>query len=649
MAEAVNTSGTQVATPEAFWLVWLRHQCRTEKRATVIVFGLGALLFFPYLGTLGLWDCWEPHYAEVAREMIVRDDYVYPHWEGAYFFSKPIFPLWLMAAGLLVVGAESPPAGEALGSLAEWGVRAPFALIAIMALYAVYRLGTQLRDRSVGLLAVVVLGSSAQFVFIGKQAITDMPLVGLTTIAFAFFAAAVFHNEGDKTQRRHQGVAAVAILLSVWPQLAILGRELSGVDAWLALSGTALLALGLALLVFFWGSHQDALLVGFYICVGFAALSKGLAVLALVGPTVLLYMIIAWDFGLLVRSRVLVGGLIFLLVASPWYVVLSLFGGRDDEGKTFVTRFWLHDNFNRVGRGVHGDRAGMGYFLEQLAYGMFPWVAVVPSALGFAVSDAHEERSLGQKRLLLFILIWGLWTYLFMSMSQTKFHHYIFPAVPALAVLVAFWLSWVAEDPTARLRGFGLILVAAVFAVVARDLINDPQLLVNLFTYKYDRDYPRELRPRVFLACLVGATSIALIYFGLRRQKAQILFSFLGMGVLFGVWVSHYHFNMLSPHWSQAHLFKTFYEERRPGEPIYAYQLNWRGETFYSRNQIVQVKDTGANERMRRLVDRPGRAFIITEQSRYYTLKNLLSSNARSKIRILDRSNNKFYLCLVDD
>ena len=85
-----------------------------------------------------------------------------------------------------------------------------------------------------------------------------------------------------------------------------------------------------------------------------------------------------------------------------------------------------------------------------------------------------------------------------------------------------------------------------------------------------------------------------------------------------------------------------------PGEWL-SHQLNWRGETFYSRNRILQVKEGGANERMRSLVDRPGREFIITEQSRFHTLKGVLSADKRDKIQILDRSNNKFYLCVVEE
>ncbi|MCB9655546.1 MAG: glycosyltransferase family 39 protein [Deltaproteobacteria bacterium] len=648
-AGAEDDIASEAPSMPAFWLVWLRAQLKTERIAVVAVLVLGALLFLPFLGSLGLWDPWETHYGEVAREMIARDDYLYPHWESAYFFSKPALTLWLIAFGLTISGAEGAPPNEPLGALTEWGVRLPFAMIAIFTLWAVYRIGRQIKDRATGLLAVVVLGSSAQFIFIGKQAMTDMPLVGFLTAGFAFLIAGAFDDDAEKPASRGMKLAASAgIGLSLFPQLFLIGRELQG-GAVVGLVAVGLVGAGIIAALWKWGLRGDTYLSGFYVCGALAVLAKGPAALFVLGVVLVFYLFFSGDFGLVLRARVLLGSLLFWIVAAPWYVALALFQGRDDEGKTFVDRFFLHDTLARVSSGVHGDRADLGYFLEQIVYGMFPWAATIPMALGLAARWPDEERSVTKRRIVLLVLVWAVGSYVAFSMSQTKFHHYIFPAVPPLAILTALWFSWVAEAPAQRLRRFQTVLIIAVFAVGARDLINDPQLLVNLFTYKYDRDYPRELHPRAFIVSLVTVGSLAVAWFYLWRQRDRMLLAFMSIGVIFGVWVSHNHFNFLAQHWSQAHLFKTFYEERRGDEPIYAYQLNWRGETFYSRNTILQVKEKGANQRMRELVDRPGREFIITEQSRFQTLRNALSPDKRDKIRILDRSSNKFYLCVVEE
>ncbi len=646
-APAAQVSST--ATP-ADWLVWAKSKITTDKIAITVVLVMGALLFFPFLGTLGLWDPWETHYGEVARAMIQRDDYVYPYWESAYFFSKPALPLWLIAFGLGITGAESTPPNDALGSWAEWGARMPFALIAIAALYAVYRIGNQLRDRTTGVIAAFVLASCPQFIFIGKQAMVDMPYVGLLTSGIALFCAAVFDRDEDaRAEKTLRWITAAGIFLATIPQFILIGREMKSAGEGAIFGVLGLVAVGFVAYALLWASRRDCWLLGFYTLVGLSFLSKGLAPLWVLGPSVILYIVFTGDWRVLIRSKLVMGGVLFLLVAAPWYVTLSLFPGRDDEGLTFNQRFWVHDNFSRVGAGVHGDRGGVGYFVEQLAYGMFPWAAMIPFSIGHAVKAIHVDEEEQRRRLLTFVLIWALWVYVAFTVGQTKFHHYIFPAVPPMAVLVGVWFAWLAEDPKARVsRALGFV-VLALFAVAARDLLNDPQTLVNLFTYKYDRDYPREISVRPFLGTIVGLGAAGMLLGYLLKQQGRALLAFFLMACLSGAWISHHHFNMLSPHWSQAHLFKTYYGEKKGTEPIYAYQLNWRGETFYSRNHVLQVKEKGANERIRQLVDQPGREFIITEQSRFQALKSSLSPDKRDKLEILDRSSNKFYLCVVGD
>jgi hypothetical protein len=549
------------------------------------------------------------------------------------------------------VGAEVPGEGP-LGAWVEWGVRLPTALISILALWAAYRLGRAIAGRVTGFVAAVVLATCPQYVFIGKQAMVDMPFVGLMTIGLAFFVDAVFGPDEENARTPGAGLrygSAGAVLLSVGGQVAVLAPETGEPLGWAGLAFLIAAAGAAAVLLIQRARVRHARLAIFYVMVALSALSKGLAVLAVVGPTVLLYMLFARDWHLLLRSGVLWGGPLFLLVASPWYVTMSLFGGRDDEGLTFVQRFWFHDNLNRVGQGVHGDRGGLGYYFEQLAYGMFPWFALVPPALIHAVGFDTSARTDGRRRATLFLVLWAAWTWVFFSASQTKFHHYIFPAVPPLAVLVAVWFAHVAKDPGRRLATFVWVPVAALFAATAADLIDDPQNLVSLFTYKYDRAYPRDLITREFLIVFVAVSGAAMVLNHLLKDRAKQMLAFGGLGVVMGLWCSHYHFNMLSPHWSQYHLWKTYYEEREGDEPIYAYQLNWRGETFYSRNRTLQIMGKNANRRMRELVEQPGREFIITEQSRYDTLRNVLPASHRNKLRILDQSNNHFYLMVVDE
>src|SRR4051794_17465968 len=98
-----------------------------ETRLVIAFASFATLLFVPWLGATGFWDPWEPHYGEVAREMISRGDYIHPWWESSYFFSKPALDLWLMAAGMLLANTNGPD--RWVGIYTEWFVRLPFAAI----------------------------------------------------------------------------------------------------------------------------------------------------------------------------------------------------------------------------------------------------------------------------------------------------------------------------------------------------------------------------------------------------------------------------------------------------------------------------------------------------------------------------------------
>jgi len=67
----------------------------SERRVSFLVIVAGLLLYVPFAGTYGLWDPWETHYGEVARQMAHRGDYISLWWPGSprdpdVFWSKPV-------------------------------------------------------------------------------------------------------------------------------------------------------------------------------------------------------------------------------------------------------------------------------------------------------------------------------------------------------------------------------------------------------------------------------------------------------------------------------------------------------------------------------------------------------------------------------
>ena len=113
----------------------------------------------------------------------------------------------------------------------------------------------------------------------------------------------------------------------------------------------------------------------------------------------------------------------------------------------------------------------------------------------------------------------------------------------------------------------------------------------------------------------------------------------------------------LSPHWAQKHVIAAYYANRKgPEEPLIAWQLYWRGENFYSRNEIydetkkplektVFLGERNGEKMQEYFKTRKGsRVFFVVERARYESLRQLLPVEARPTLTIVDQSNNKLYL-----
>jgi 4-amino-4-deoxy-L-arabinose transferase-like glycosyltransferase len=164
---------------------WVRRLLAVDAERRLVAMSLlvGALVFVPYVGAVGLWDPWESHYGEVAREMIARNDYVHPYWESSWFFSKPPLTMWMDVLGMALVGTNRTTGKLALYT--EWGMRMPFVLVVLasLALLAV-ALGRTV-NRRVGLASTVVLATMPLFFLVTRQVVTDTPFVACLIAAMA--------------------------------------------------------------------------------------------------------------------------------------------------------------------------------------------------------------------------------------------------------------------------------------------------------------------------------------------------------------------------------------------------------------------------------------------------------------------------------
>ncbi len=113
-------------------------------------------------------------YAEVSREMVESNDYLYLHDNYRDYLDKPPVTMWLIAACYKIFG------------ITNYAVRIPSLLMAIVAILSVYWLGTMLWNKQAGLLSALIMASTAASRLMIQDPKIDMVLIGLMTLSIAF-------------------------------------------------------------------------------------------------------------------------------------------------------------------------------------------------------------------------------------------------------------------------------------------------------------------------------------------------------------------------------------------------------------------------------------------------------------------------------
>ncbi|WP_013322206.1 ArnT family glycosyltransferase [Gloeothece verrucosa] len=350
--------------------------------------------FFGNLGSIGLMDKTEPMFVEAARQMVVTGDWITPYWNGETRFDKPPLTYWLIAIAFKLFGIN------------EWAARIPSALMAM---------------------ALVMLG--------------------FYTLRYFGISNPLSPPESPKDDSK--------LWLSAWLGSGIIALN----PAWIAWARTGVSdmflasSMGMALLSFFLGyateekespirgfSAKDGWYILFYVFMALAVLAKGPIGLILPVFIVSTFLFYLGNFKeVLQEMKWRRGGLIFLVIAVPWFILVTL-----ANGQKYIDVFFGYHNLQRFTSVVSHHPGPWYYFIPVVLVGLIPWSIYLPVAvtqLGFWQRDVWRS-SLRSTHLGLFCLFWFAVIFLFFSASSTKLPSYVLPAMPAGAILVAlFWIS----------------------------------------------------------------------------------------------------------------------------------------------------------------------------------------------------------------
>ncbi len=222
--------------------------------------GFCGFLFFFGLSYFGLLGADEPRYAQVAREMLARHDWITPTLGGKPWLEKPVFYYWQTMIAYKIFGVS------------DWAARLGSAVDATLMVVAVYLFLRRFRSLSqapgfqfagFSLDGALMTASASGVIGFARAASTDMPLAAMFTIAMlAWFA---WHASENKR--------------------------------YLALS---------------------------YIFLGFATLAKGPVAPFLALVVVVIFAAGKGDYRAITRTLWLPGIALFCVVILPWFIAVQL-------------------------------------------------------------------------------------------------------------------------------------------------------------------------------------------------------------------------------------------------------------------------------------------------------------------------------------
>lgn len=315
-----------------------------------------------------------------------------------------------------------------------------------------------------------------------------------------------------------------------------------------------------------------------WIAAALGMLSKGLEAVVFPGATFIIYTLIARDWKRWKQLHVYGGIALFIVIAAPWYVLVSL------RNPGFAFHFFIFEHFYRFFTPEAHRPGAWWYFIPVLLFGLLPWwPQFVRAIVGLSRRTVMQTQP-GQFNYRLFLWTWCVLVFLLFSFSSSKLASYILPIFPALALLVGYELAQRRRSDLLPSALLGMALAVAGLWLAPTLLRAGSDISLPMY--------------RAFLPWLVGGCALLLIaaiaafisaYF--RQTGAATLL--LAAGLFIGTQVVTSGAQAFSPVYSGHSLAQQIRAYNRPDIPFYSLNDYQQSLPFYLKRTLTLVAYQG--------------------------------------------------------
>lgn len=361
----------------------------------------------------------EPRYAQVAREMFDRGDWVTPTLGGVTWFEKPALLYWLEITSFHIFGVS------------EFAARFGSALFGLGTIASLWILGRRVEFRT------KTKDQSPKTDFANWLALITASTLGIL----------VFSHGASFDINVTFPMTAALVSYFIFDQ---------------ARSGKF--------------TSRYLPLILFYFFIGIALLAKGLIGIIFPFAIVAFYHVLSWKLpSWTFVASFFWGTAAAMAVASIWYIPVYT-----RNGWPFIDEFFIQHHFQRFTSNKFQHPQPFYFFLWVLPLMTLPWLPFFLASIWTAVREKFNHRAaesidtkmkgepkgfaFSSSPLLLFSVAWLLVPLVFFSFSGSKLPGYILPAVPAAIILTAIYIFRLVEKSN-RWRNAVLTMAGSVFAI----------------------------------------------------------------------------------------------------------------------------------------------------------------------------------------
>jgi len=346
----------------------------------------------------------------------------------------------------------------------NFGVRFPSALFGILTVIFTFNIGRKLFDRKTGLLSAALLATFAIFFMYARYASPDMVLTFFVTYAIYLFI------KGSKNIE-----------------------------------------------------EKKRAFLPFFVVLGLAALNKGYVGFMLPLIIVCAFLVSSRKWKLLKALNIPAGILVVMAIALPWYVLMYKL-----HGERYLNHVFFRETIMRIFYAPDNQR-GLAYlasYFKRFLYYvpvLLVWFAPYSLFLPGAIADAFKSKNTYSREKdsykLLLSFFFGIFA--FFTLISVKEYHYMLPAAPACALIIARYLINMQERGSQfRSAGFTIpyLLITAIYTV-------------GVIAILYTMNHLYYDKVALYEYALVLAPLILLVPYSEKRPRAALAVMPIAMGL----------------------------------------------------------------------------------------------------------------------